>query len=74
MCVSSYRSPACPRASATAPPASAEEKIVALYVVAPPGQPFAGVAVAEALGQAGLRYDETHIYQRYADGSSSGTP
>ncbi len=63
-----------PRRPSVPPPASAEEKIVALYVVAPPGQPFAGVAVAEALGQAGLRYDETHIYQRYADGSSSGTP
>jgi len=63
-----------PRRPAAPPPAPPEEKIVALYIVAPPGQPFAGGALAEALEQAGLCYDDMHIYQRYPDGSAGGTP
>ncbi|MDV3237586.1 MAG: cell division protein ZipA [Gammaproteobacteria bacterium] len=63
-----------PRRPTAPPPAPPEEKIVALYIVAPPGQPFAGTEVAEALEQAGLRYDDMHIYQRYPDGSAGGPP
>lgn len=63
-----------PRRPAPPVAAPAEEKIVALYVVAPPGQPFAGGEVAEVLEQAGLRYDDLHIYQRYPDGGAGGTP
>lgn len=61
-----------PVSQAAAPPV-AEEKVVALYLVAQPQQVFSGADVDAALSEAGLRYDdELHIYNRYPNGADSG--
>lgn len=53
---------------------AAEDKVVALYLVAPPQQVFSGADVDAALREVGLRYDnELHIYNRYPNGADSGT-
>ncbi len=58
------------------PPATrapAEEKLIAMYVVAPAGQPFGGPEVLEALNALGLRYaEDMHIYHRYPDDEHAG--
>lgn len=52
-----------------------EEKVVALYLVAPPQQVFAGADVGAALEEMGLVYSkDMHIYHRYPNGSGGGTP
>jgi cell division protein ZipA len=52
-----------------------EEKVVALYLVAPPQQVFAGADVGAALEEMGLIYSrDMHIYHRYPNGSGGGIP
>lgn len=52
----------------------ADDKVVALYLVAPPQQVFSGADVDAALREAGLQYDEElHIYNRYPNGADSAT-
>lgn len=65
-----------PAAAPRRPPPAAppEAKIIALYIVAPSGRPFAGHDVAEALEQEGLRYDDMHIYQHYPEGGAGSPP
>lgn len=70
---SSVEQPA--KTASRAPASPPEEKLVVLYLVAPPQQVFAGAEVGAALQEAGLRYaDDMHIYHRYPNGSDAGTP
>lgn len=69
----SVRAPANAAAHAAVTPA-AEDKVVALYLVAPPQQVFSGADVDAALREAGLEYDEElHIYNRYPNGAERDT-
>ncbi|MBU1191365.1 MAG: cell division protein ZipA [Gammaproteobacteria bacterium] len=57
-----------------APVPVAEDKVVALYLVAQSQQVFSGADVDAALREVGLQYDdELHIYNRYPNGADSGT-
>ena len=62
------------KASHAAPAPVAEDKVVALYLVAQSQQVFSGADVDAALREVGLQYDnELHIYNRYPNGANSGT-
>ncbi|MFP5507011.1 MAG: cell division protein ZipA [Gammaproteobacteria bacterium] len=62
-----------PRGTARAP--AQEEKLLVLYLVAPPRQVFAGADLAAALEEMGMIYSaDMHIYHRYPNGSGGGMP
>lgn len=54
--------------------AQMEEKLLSLYIVAPPGEVFVGEAVQAALESAGLRYGDMHIYHRYPESRDTDIP
>ena len=62
-------------AGAVAPrPPTKDEKIVALFVVAPRGQRFRGHAVTRALNEAGLQFGAMDIYHRYPRQENAAEP
>ena len=62
-----------PREATRAP--AQEEKLLVLYLVAPPQQVFAGADLAAALEEMGMIYStDMHIYHRYPNGSGGGIP
>ncbi len=66
--------PAAPARDGAPRPPTQDEKIVALFVVAPRGQRFRGPAVTRALTDAGLQFGAMDIYHRYPRQDSAAEP
>lgn len=52
-------------------PPAVEEKIIAFYLVAPRGQPFAGSAVSRAFANQELRFGDMNIFHRLSDNTDT---